>query len=86
MRRNWITCQPSLRPELGAIDVLLAQQQPGDLYVCPKGSPDQVTAAYQEFLDSVEVIRVLVTRPETWEATFTVHRPAWRGSSTRGIG
>ena len=68
----WTTCQPSLRPELGAIDVLPAQQQPGDLYVCPKGSPDQVTAAYQEFWDSVEVIWVLVTRLETREATFTV--------------
>ena len=41
-------------------------------YVCPKGSLEQVTAAYQEFWDAVEVIRVLVTRPETWEATFTV--------------
>lgn len=67
----WITCQPSLRPELGAIDVLLAQQQPGDPYVCPKGSLGQVTAAYQEFWNSVDVIPVLVTRPETWEATFT---------------
>ena len=69
--------------ELGAINVLLAQQQPGDPYVYPKGSPEQVTTAYQEFWDAVEVVRALATRPETWEATFTVD---WRGSSTRGIG
>ena len=67
---DYLPTQPPTRA--GAIDVLLAQQLPGDPYVCPKGSLDQVTSAYQESWHSVEVIRVLVTRFETWEATFTV--------------
>ena len=88
----WTTCQPSLKPELGAIDVLLAQTSPGDPYVCPKGDAHQATAAFQEFWDAVEVIRVLITRPETWEATFTVglegilnprDRPSLPGASGR---
>ena len=68
----WQVVQPALRPELGAIDALLAQAEPGDPYVCPKGTEAQVEEAFQEFWDAVEVIRVLTTRPETWEATFTV--------------
>ena len=68
----WQVVQPALKPELGAVDTLLAQTRPGDPYVCPKGSPQEVEEAYQEFWDAVEVIRVLTTRPETWEATFTV--------------
>ena len=40
--------------------------------MCPRGDPEEVRAAYQESWGAVEVLRVLVTRPETWEATFTV--------------
>ena len=50
----------------------MAQANPGDPYVCPKGTEAQVEEAFQEFWDAVEVIRVLTTRPDTWEATFTV--------------
>ena len=59
----WQTVQPALKPELGAIDAMLAQATPGDPFVCPRGDPEEVRAAYQEFWDAVEVLRVLVTRP-----------------------
>eukprot|EP00972_Heterocapsa_arctica_P067215 9919296-Heterocapsa_arctica.AAC.2 len=67
----WQVVQPALRPELGAIDVLLSQTTPGDPYVCPKGTPERVEEAYQEFWDAAEVIRVLIARPETWAVSYT---------------
>ena len=48
----WQAVQPALRPELGAIDALLAQARPGEPYVCPKGDERRVEEACLEFWDA----------------------------------
>jgi hypothetical protein len=68
----WQTLQPALRPELGAIDAMLAQTNPGSLMVCPRGDPEEVCRKFFEFWDSLEFIRVLFARGDAWEANFSV--------------
>eukprot|EP00971_Amphidinium_carterae_P317263 6307466-Amphidinium_carterae.1 len=62
--------QPALRAELGSIAALLKQNSPG-LWCEPPGTAEEVSQTWQEFWDSIELVRVLTARPETWEVTFT---------------
>ena len=62
--------QPALRPELGAISALLRQARRGDPYVCPVGEPEEVKRTFEEFWDSLELMRVLLSRPAAWAETF----------------
>ena len=40
--------------------------------VCPPGGEEAVRWKLQEFWDSMEFVRVLFSRGDAWEATFTV--------------
>eukprot|EP00971_Amphidinium_carterae_P164063 3252646-Amphidinium_carterae.1 len=62
--------QPALRAEMGSIAALLRQSEPG-LWCDPPGDAEEKARIWQEFWDSVELVRVLTARPETWTVTFT---------------
>ena len=67
----WATVQQSVKPELGALYEFLRRSQTRGVVTDPPGEPWEVERVYQEFDDAVELMRVLIARPETWRSTFT---------------
>ena len=68
----WQVVQPALRPELGAIDALLAQARPGEPSVCPKGDERRVEEAFLEFWKNspASLHKILKRRPVKDESQF----------------
>ena len=62
---------PTLRPALGAVARLLSTHDPERKQVRLKGEASAVRAAWDEFWEAVELVRVLSEVPEKWEPHFT---------------
>eukprot|EP00971_Amphidinium_carterae_P043438 854826-Amphidinium_carterae.3 len=66
----YATVQPALRAEMGSIAAMLRQEEPS-LWCNPPGEESEKDRTWQEFWDSIELVRVLTARPETGAVTFT---------------
>ena len=61
--------QPSMRPWLAVLDVLMKGVRPGQVFVYLTVDNEEI---WREFEELVEAFRVMVARPELWAQDFTV--------------
>ena len=65
----WVATQPAIKPELPVIDRLLGGGL-GAAWAEPKGTPEEVALAWDEWDQTLELLRVLFDAPEAWSSTF----------------
>jgi len=63
--------QPAILPEMPPLSRMLGQADPRSKWVNPRGGEESVATAWEEWDDTLELLRVMVEDPSQWQANFT---------------
>ena len=67
----WATAHPAINPELAVLDRLLRQADQSTGLAQPKGTQEEVDAAWKDWDRTLELFRVMFSDSEAWQSTFT---------------
>eukprot|EP00971_Amphidinium_carterae_P343457 6483214-Amphidinium_carterae.1 len=70
MLQYYVVVQPVLRAELGSVSQMLHEDPENARLAHPAKDEEDPEAAWEEFWQTVEYLRVLTGKPERWETSF----------------